>query len=215
MKGSLEENKYVKCIYNMMIQDRQLFPNKSNWALHGKTLLSVYGFGDIWEAQGVENPKSFLEIFKQRRIKDNFVQEWHSRLENSTRARTFINIKNFKYQPYLDIINVKKFQTSLSCLRMSSHRLEVEAGRWTRHEKTLFENRKCKFCNNLEDEYHFVLQCELYKEIRKRYIANYFWERSNMLKFTQLFSSNVKKTVQNLGVFIEKVFILRNDSLMV
>ena len=95
---NLEEKKYVKCIYNMRIQDIQLFPNKPNWALHVKTLLSVYDFGDIWEAQGVENPKNFLEIFKQR-IKDNFVQEWQSRLENSTRARTFINIKSFKCQP--------------------------------------------------------------------------------------------------------------------
>ena len=66
---------------------------------------------------GSGKPKSFLEIFKQR-IKDNFVQEWHSRLENSTRARTFINITSFKYQPYLDIINVKKIQTSLSRLRI-------------------------------------------------------------------------------------------------
>ena len=214
LKINLEENKYVKCIYNMMIQDIQLFPNKPNWALHVKTLLSVYGFRDIWEAQGVENPKGFLEIFKQRIIA-NFVQEWHSRLENSTRARTFINITSFKYQPYLDIINVKKFQTSLSRLRMSSHRLEVETGRWTRPEKTLFENRKCKFCNKLEDEYHFVLQCELHKELRKRYIAKYIWVRPNMLKFTQLFSSNVKKTLRNLGVFIEKAFILRKESLMV
>ena len=118
----------------------------------------------------MENPQSFLEIFKQR-IKDNFVQEWHSRLENSTRARTFINITSFKYQPHLDIINVKKIQTSLSRLRMSCHRLEVETDRWTRPEKTPFENRKCKFCNNLEDGYHFVLQCELYKELR--YIAKY------------------------------------------
>ena len=106
----------------------------------------------------MENPKSFVEIFKER-LKDNFVQEWHS--QNSTRARTFINITSFKYQRYLDIINVKKFQTSQSRLRMSSHWLEVETGRWTKPEKTLFENRKCKLCYNLEDEYHFVLQCEL------------------------------------------------------
>ena len=108
--------------------------------------------------------KNFLEIFKKR-IKDNFMQEWHSRVENSTRARTFINTTSFKYQPYLDIINVRK--------RMSSHRLEVKTGRWTRPEKTPFENRKCKFCNNLEDECLFVLQCELYKELRKRHIAKY------------------------------------------
>ena len=71
---NFEENKCVKYIYNMMIQDIQLFPNKPNWSLYDKSLLSVYDFGDIWEAQGVENPKSFLEIFKQR-IKDNFVLE--------------------------------------------------------------------------------------------------------------------------------------------
>ena len=85
---------------------------------------------------------------------------------------------------------------------------EVETGRWTRPEKTPFENRKCKFFNNLEDEYYFVLQCELYQELRKRYIAKYFWVRPNMLKFTQIFSSNVKKTVRNLGVFSQK----RNSS---
>ena len=90
-----------------MIQDIQLVPSKPNWALHVKTLLSVYGFGDIWETQGVENPKRILEIFKQK-INDNFVQEWHGRLEKSTRARTFINITSLKYQPYLDIKNFKQ-----------------------------------------------------------------------------------------------------------
>ena len=52
---NLEDNKYVKCIYNMMIQDLQYFPNKPNWALSVKHLLSIYGFGNVWEAQGVRN----------------------------------------------------------------------------------------------------------------------------------------------------------------
>ena len=130
---TLDENKYVKCIYNMMIQDLESSPEKPNWALHVKHLLSIYGFRNVWEAQYVENSKSFLEIFKQK-VKDCFVQEWHSRVEDSlkdsNRARTFIHITKFKAQPYLDIITVKKFQTSLSQLRLSSHRLHVETGRW-------------------------------------------------------------------------------------
>ena len=53
----------------MMIQDLQSFPNKSNWALHVKHLLSIYGFGNVWEAQGVQNAKVFLEILnKELRI---------------------------------------------------------------------------------------------------------------------------------------------------
>ena len=45
--------------FMMMIQDIQLFPNKPNWALHVKTLLPVYRFGDRWEAQGYETLKAF------------------------------------------------------------------------------------------------------------------------------------------------------------
>ena len=59
------------------------------------------------EAQGVQNDKFFLEIFKQR-VKDSFIQEWHSRLENSTRARMFTYITRIGYQPYLDTLNIKK-----------------------------------------------------------------------------------------------------------
>ena len=53
----------------------------------------------------------FLETFKQR-VKDNFMLEWHARSENSTRARHDFNIATFKYQVYLDIVNVKKCQQS-------------------------------------------------------------------------------------------------------
>ena len=56
-------------------------------------------FFNVWVSQGVENPNSFLQIFKQK-IRDVFEQDWHARLENSTRARFYINIANFKYQAY-------------------------------------------------------------------------------------------------------------------
>ena len=211
---TLDENKYVKCIYNMMIQDLESSPEKPNWALHVKHLLSIYGFRNVWEAQYIENSKSFLEIFKQK-VKDCIVQEWHSRVEDSlkdsNRARTFIHITNFKAQPYLDKITVKKFQTSLSRLRLSSHRLHVETGRWKKPVKTPFNERKCAICNLLEDEFHFVLECSIYKELRKQYIAKYYWIRPNMMKFIELCTSDRKKTIRKLGIFVEKAFSLRKE----
>ena len=42
--------------------------------------------------------------------------------------------------------------------------------------------RKCSFCNSFEDEYHFVLQCSAYSELRKKYISKYFWNRPNMFR---------------------------------
>ena len=35
----------------------------------------------------------------------------------------------------------------------------------------------------LEDEFHFVLECSIYKDIRKTYIKRYYWQRQNMPKF--------------------------------
>lgn len=117
----------------------------------------------------------------------------------------------FKYQVYLDIVNVKKFQQSLSRLRLSSHRLEIETGRWTKPEKTPLDNRKCKICMLLEDEYHFILECTLYKDLRKQYIKKYFWNPPNMPKFIQLCTSENRKTIRNLSIYIEKSFQLRKN----
>ena len=82
---------------------------------------------------------------------------------------------------------------------MSSHRLEIEAGRWA------IEDRKCRTCNLIEDEYHFVIECSLFKEIRGKFNHKYYWKRPSMFKFVDLInSSNQKKTIRNLSFFIFK-----------
>lgn len=57
-------------------------------------------------------------------------------------------------------------------LRVSSHRLNIEAGRWSRPQITPREERKCLICNKLEDEYHFLFEYMILKEIR---ILNYIF----------------------------------------
>ena len=96
---SMNDNKYAKCIYNMLLQTKQTSV---------KHLLSKYGFINVWLSQGVENSSSVLQHFKQR-VRDMFIQEWHARLENSTRTRFYVIIANFKYQTYLDMLTVKIF----------------------------------------------------------------------------------------------------------
>ncbi|MCG8074808.1 MAG: hypothetical protein JAY75_01015, partial [Candidatus Thiodiazotropha taylori] len=127
---------------------------------------------EVWLAQGVGNIETFLKAFKLR-LKDIFVQDWHSRLETSTRARCYITFANFQYQHYLKVLNIEKCRISLSKLRLSAHRLEVEMGRWVRPNKIPYNDRKCKLCNRLEDEFHFLLECPLYSDLRKQYIKPY------------------------------------------
>ena len=60
-------------------------------------------------------------------------------------------------------INFKNRQ-KLSRLRLSDHKLKVELGRYTK-AKARLEDRTCTFCpNSVEDEYHFLITCPMYKE---------------------------------------------------
>ena len=205
-----DERKYVKRIYNMMINDLIDSPNKLNWASLLRDTLCNLGFRDVWLAQSVGNSKLFLSIFKQR-VHDTFIQTWESRLNDSSRALFYNNIRNFHFQSYLKVCNISKFRQSLTRLRLSSHRLEIEAGRWNKPNPTPFHERKCRICHILEDEYHFVLECPLYTTLRKQYLKKYFTQRPNMFKFVSLVNSTSEKELRNLAIFVHKAFQMRSN----
>ena len=154
----------------------------------------------------------FLRIFKER-LTDNFVQGWDDEVHNSSRANTYKLISNFSFKEYLDFVTVQKFRYAFTRLRVASHRLEIETGRWHKPNRTPIEERKCLFCNCLEDEFHFVLECQLYQDLRNEYIKKYFWKRPNIPKFIELLQSENKKTIKNLSVYIHKSFKKRNEFL--
>ena len=114
----------------------------------------------------------FLSILK-RRLNDKFIQLWNSQLENSSRAKTYTLFTIFSFKSYLDLIYIRKFRTAFTRLRVYSHRLAIETGRWYKPQSISINERKCLYCNFLEDEYHFILECPLYTEIRSKYIKKY------------------------------------------
>ena len=76
------------------------------------------------------------------------------------------------FQPYLNLINKEQFRVALSRFRVSAHRLEVETGRWHKPVAVPFYERKCRTCLNcLEGEFHFLLECPLYHELRKNIVS--------------------------------------------
>ncbi len=85
--------------------------------------------------------------------------------------RTYYKFKNsFKYESYLDFNKDFKKRRSITKLRISSHRLEVEIGRYQTKNitRTKYENRLCKMCDlsDIEDEYHVLLVCPKYSKQR-------------------------------------------------
>ena len=206
------ETKYVKIVYNTMLQDLETFPNKVNWASLLRDLLRSSGFYEVWLQQGVGNQNAFVSLFKQR-VTDNFIQNWHSRLENSSRAIFYKTIAVFQFQPYLENINIMKFSHVFSKLRVSSHRLAIETGRWVRPTPIPVGERKCFTCQTLEDEYHFVLECPVYSQIRKQYIARHYWTQPSLYKFIELINTTSINCCRKLCVYIYKAFELRSELL--
>ena len=165
----------------------------------------------MWLFQGVGNINMFLTLFNQR-LNDQFIQEWNENLNNSTRADTYRLFATFSFKQYLDQINIKKFRTALTRLRVSSHRLEVETGRWHKPNKIPKHERKCQLCKSLEDEFHFIIECPLYHDFRELLINKYFWRRPNILKFIELMQSENVKIMRNLSIFLFKSFKKRNET---
>ena len=129
----------------------------------------------------------FLNVFKQR-LTDDFIQGWNAEISNSSRANTYSLIADFNFKCYLDFITIRKFRYAFTRLPVASHRLEVEAGRWHKPNRITVEERKCVNCNSLEDEFHFLLECSLYQDLRQIYIKRYIGQGQMYLNLSNFYS---------------------------
>jgi hypothetical protein len=79
----------------------------------------------------------------------------------------FANIyqKDFILQDYLSLKLLVNITRELTKLRLSSHNLLIEKGRYFR-PKIKRENRLCSQCNQIEDEQHFLIHCTKFAIVR-------------------------------------------------
>lgn len=197
--------KYISIAYDLLLSDLERYPNKTNWASQVRDLLCDLGFSEAWLNQPVADSKLFIALVKQR-LNDTFIQNWNSRINESSRALFYRNFNMFCFKPYLDSIKAENIRHALTRLRTSSHRLEIEVGRWAKPESIPVHQRLCLTCNLLEDEFHFVLQCNRYNILRSHYINSYFYLRPNMHKFIELMTSTNENTIKNLALYVKHAF---------
>ena len=149
------------------------------------------------------------------RLIDTFIQQWNADIGINNVLILYKHFKlNFDYEYYLDVCKYRKFRESLAQLRLSSHPLRIETGRHgqQRIERT---ERKCQICNSgdLEDEYHFVLSCPVYDELRRKYIPLYYRRNPSVFKFTQLISTPELDLVKKLSYYVYYAFRKRTESI--
>ena len=198
----MEEGRLPKQAY--MRELREL--NKENgWGLMIQEHLMVNGFGNIWIDQERGVSSSFHREFKQREI-DNFWQEEHRGMEES-RSRRFVNYLSFKEghdrELYLGDIRVTKFRKALTRFRFGIN--ELRANRRFINPQA---NRVCPFCTYEETDFHFLVKCAMYRELRAKYILKY-WINLNNVSVKDLVSNGNLDIVRNTAVFIFYALQLR------
>ena len=128
---------------------------------------------NIWREQLILN-KDFSKETKwimniKTRLKDISSQEIINTFETNHGKLTFLaqTKKTHKFESYLNINNFEHWR-AIAKIRTSSHRLEIETGRWRNIPRN---QRYCKNCikQSIEDENHFLFECQLYQNERKEF----------------------------------------------
>jgi hypothetical protein len=62
----------------------------------------------------------------------------------------------------------------------------------------------------IEDEYHFILECSRYDDLRRKYIKQYYWRNPSAYKLVTLSSVRNVKELNNFGKYLCLAEKLRN-----
>jgi len=204
--------RYVKNCYLML---KRLDENgKKTWASSVKELLFKYGYGIVWMEQGVGDKRAFLCNFMDR-LRDCNFQEWHHDIHNSSKLSVYCTFKSMlEAEKYLDYVDIWKYRVAVTRFRISCHNLEIEKGR---HDGVLMENRLCRYCEEIgnfviEDEFHFLICCPLYVEIRSKYNIVHV-DMPRYEQFIEIMESEDKQTIIDLALYIFNANKVRNEFL--
>ena len=199
----MPSERYVKKCYLMMVNDDR--NGKTNWVSQLKYILQSNGFGNVWESQGVGNQLYFINVFIQR-LKDQYLQDWNVIVTSSSKLNTYVKFKQcFVYERYLDVLNIRKFRFIYASFRSSSHDLEIERGRYNNIERSL---RLCRLCedNCIEDEYHVLLCCDIYSDLRVLYLPYKYFTNPTQHKFAILMATQNEKLIKSVATYLHYAF---------
>ncbi len=191
--------------------NRELFlfdksANGHNWSKKVKKVLSDCNLENLWN----RNQQVPLEILKSR-LAANSLENWRHKCSTKPKLRTYITFKNDLDVASHLCCNMPKYERSLiSQLRLGILPLRIETGRYSNLE---VKDRTCLICdtNNVEDEEHFLFNCEFYSNERSTFETGLncnFADLSTIEKFKLIFKHPYK-----LAKYLKTTIDKRNDKL--
>ena len=144
-------------------------------------------------------------------LRDVYIQNSFARISHSPKGFIYQHlVDHFSLQFHLQKPIIYVYKKLITKFRVSAHNLNIEVGR---HRNIQRRNRLCQLCelNEVEDEFHFILQCPFYVEIRRKYIKKYYYIRASVFKLIQLLSVQNVKELRNLGRYLYHAENLRKE----
>ena len=180
--------------------------NKNNWVSSVCFTLYRYGFGFVWEQQGVSSIRNFLVEFRQRLV-DCYVQGWNYDIRTNERYTFYSSLKQSHcLSEYLSQIHNGTIRKCLTRLRLGVSPLRCHACRFYGSSGNAFD---CPFCpGDHETEYHFMIICPKYRMLRKQFIPLKFYNHPCMFRLVLLLSSS--RHLVAVAMYIHKALQLRS-----
>ena len=114
----------------------------------------------------------FLTEFQQR-LKDCFIQNWHSRLESSGRYKVYRTFKSaLEKEKYLEVIPNQQIRKAFTRFRLGISQIQTNKRRYRDENVVML---RCPLCNGeIENKVHLLATCAWYDHIRQKYLSERF-----------------------------------------
>lgn len=103
---------------------------------------------------------------------NKYITDWYASINSihgttgrgRNKLRTYCKFKHvFEPEEYCKMILPTRHRSAFSKFRCGVAPIRIETGRY---ENLRLDDRKCPFCNVIEDEHHVLLECAIYNDLR-------------------------------------------------
>ena len=184
INGKTDKISYKLYKILLAIHQQDLFHSK--WLLSIKNILHECDKEQVWSNQ--EAPLNISKIVKLKLI-EMYKSSWKESVFQSPKCLNYRIFKyNFGHEKYF-VVLPDDLALAFFHFRSLNHKFPIE---WGRYEGIAQDDRICELCSlhKLGDEYHHVLECSYFDDLRTLYLPRDLFFRPNTVMFENLMCSN-------------------------
>ena len=178
------------------------------WCHYTRQLLSDLEMGQVWSSQAIEHTQTEWSKIVWDKLKDREQEWWKQRIDSKPRLRTYRLVKEcLLLEGYLKSDNGIG-RRHLARIRSGANPLRIESGRAKRTPRA---ERKCWFgCDEVEDEYHFLVSCPIYADLRESVVDEVGVSEFRASGLAIMMGPGTAKVTELVIVFIQRALKRRS-----